>query len=368
MPTPARVAVLPKQAGQLRIEQVDLPDPGPSQVLIKQVASGICHTQLHQLHAPRIAPTLLGHEASGVVMATGSKVSHVREGNKVAVTWLPRDARNCEGPPGISTLALEDGSLAISSDVFTWADHTLVDEQFVVQLPEHADLELASVIGCAVMTGVGAVLHSAEVSAGESVAVIGAGGVGLCAIAAARVAGAYPIIAVDIAAEKLQLARSFGASETIDASQENAVAAIHRLTARGESFTILRQPVSGVDYAFDCVGSAATLAQALAAARSGGFGARVGGTAVAVAAQSLEVSVNPIDLLVNEKRLIGSLGGSSRPQRDLPSLLEWHEQGKLDLSALVSRRCSLDELPEVLEALEAGEIAGRAIVCFDHSA
>ncbi len=293
MSTLARVVVLPVEPGPLRIEEVNLPDPGPHQVVIKQLASGICHTQLHQLQAPRPAPILLGHESSGVVLAVGSKVSHVREGNKVAVTWLPRAPQSTARPPGISVVTLAGGDVAISQDVFTWADHTIADEQFVVKLPDDADPELAAVIGCAVMTGAGAVLHSARVAEGESVAVFGVGGVGLCVVAAAQIAGADPIIAVDLDATKLGLARRFGATQEIDASK-----------------------------------------------------------------------TDPIDLLVNEKRLIGSLGGSCHPERDIPLFLDWHRDGRLDRAALVTRRYALDEIESATTALAAGEINGRAILTF----
>jgi Zn-dependent alcohol dehydrogenase len=364
MTTLARVVVLPVEPGPLRIEEVNLPDPGPHQVVIKQLASGICHTQVHQLHAPRRAPILLGHESSGVVLAVGSKVSHVREGNKVAVTWLPRAPQTTARPPGISAVPLAGGDVAISQDVFTWADHTIADEQFVVKLPDDTDPELAAVIGCAVMTGAGAVLHSARVSKGESVAVFGVGGVGLCVVAAAQIAGADAIIAVDLDAAKLGLARRFGATQEIDASKTDPIGAIHALT-RHESFTtVLRLPVSGVDHAFDCVGTPATMQQAIAAARTGAFGTRPGGNAVLVAAEGLEAQLNPIDLLVNEKRLIGSLGGSCHPERDLPLFLDWHRDGRLDLAALVTRRYSLDEIEDATTALAAGEINGRAILEF----
>ena len=363
MTTPARVVVLPV-SGPLRIEEVQLPDPGPHQVVIKQLASGICHTQLHQLNAPRPVPMLLGHESSGVVLAVGSKVSHVREGNKVAVTWLPRAPQSTARPPGISAIPLAGGDTALSQDVFTWADHTLADEQFVVKLPDDADPELAAVVGCAVMTGAGAVLYTARVAEAESVAVIGVGGVGLCALAAARTAGADPIIAVDLDAAKLELARHFGATEGIDASKTDPVAAIHNLTRHESHTTILRQLVSGVDHAFDCVGTPATMQQAIAAARTGSFGTRAGGNAVLVAAEGLEASLNPVDLLINEKRLIGSLGGSCYPERDLPLFLDWHRDGRLDLAALVTRRYALEEIEAATTALAAGEISGRAILTF----
>jgi Zn-dependent alcohol dehydrogenase len=362
--TPARVAVLPKESGPIRIEEILLPDPGPHQVVVKQSASGICHTQLHQLQAPRPAPSLLGHESTGVVLAAGSEVRHVAEGDRIVVTWLPRTPASASRPPGPTLLPLGDGTLAIALDVFTWADHTLVDEQYVVKVPASTPPDVSAVVGCAVMTGAGAVLHTADVRRGESVAVFGVGGVGLCAVAAARVAGADPIIAVDLDDAKLELARLFGATEGVDASEGDAVVAIHQLTRRRDAVTLLRQPVSGVDYAFDCVGLEATGKQALDAVHAGALGAAPGGMAVLVAATSLDAKLNPVEMLLTEKRLVGSLGGSCQPERDFPTFLGWHRDGTLDLDALVTERYTLERINEATDALAAGRIRGRAILEF----
>jgi Zn-dependent alcohol dehydrogenase len=362
--TLARVAVLPKESAALRIEEVRLPDPGPHQLIVRQSASGICHTQLHQMQAPRPAPALLGHESAGVVLAAGSEVRHVAEGDRVAVTWLPRTPSSASRAPGPTLLPLADGTPAFSMDVFTWADHTLVDEQFVVKLPDSAPPDMSAVIGCAVMTGAGAVLHTAGVRRGESVAVFGVGGVGLCAVATARIAGAEPIIAVDLDAAKLALARHFGATDGVNAAEVNAVATIHDLTRRPDAVTLLRQPVSGVDYAFDCVGLEETGRQAFDSVRSGAFGGAPGGTAVLVAATSLEAKLNSVEMLLGEKRLVGSLGGSCQPERDFPTFLGWHRDGVLDLGALVTERYTLERINEATDALAAGQIRGRAILEF----
>jgi Zn-dependent alcohol dehydrogenase len=346
------------------VEEVDLPDPGPHQVLIKQLASGICHTQLHQMEAPRAMPALLGHESTGEVLACGSEVSHVREGDRVIVSWLPRSPASASRPQTPTLLPLPDGTQAFALDVFTWADHTLADEQFVVKVPGDTPPGPSAVVGCAVMTGAGAVLYTAGVGASESVAVLGAGGVGLCVVAAARAVGASPIIAVDLDDGKLELARRFGASHGVNASKKNPIAEIHALTARKDAHTILKQPVSGVDYAFDCVGLAETAQQALAAARTGVFGAAPGGVAVLVAATAMQAELNTVDMLVFEKRLVGTLGGSCQPERDFPTFLDWHRQGVLDLDALVTERYPLERINEATDALAAGRIRGRAILDF----
>ena len=235
MPTPARVVVCPAEPGPLRIDEIALPDPGPHQVVVKQFASGICHSQLHQMHGPRGAPQLLGHESTGTVVAAGSEVSHVKEGDRVMVTWVPRSPDLGRRPNRIS-LELADGSTAISQGVFTWADNTIADEQYIVSMPEDIRTDVTAIIGCAIMTGSGAAYHTAGVKQGESVAVFGVGGVGLSAIVAAAVIGADPIIAVDLSDEKLEFAKKFGATIGVNASDGDAVEQVRALTTQRHRF------------------------------------------------------------------------------------------------------------------------------------
>ena len=164
----ARVVVLPKNPGPLEIHELRLPNPGPHQVLVKQFASGVCHSQLHQMHSPREAPVILGHESTGVVLATGRAVSHVREGDLVFVTWVPRNKPQNSRFAEAATLALADGSVAQSQNVYTWADHTVADEQYVVKVRSDAPRDVTAIIGCAVMTGSGAVINTAKVLPGET--------------------------------------------------------------------------------------------------------------------------------------------------------------------------------------------------------
>lgn len=360
----ARVVVLPKESGPLRVERACLPEPGPHEVIVKQSASGICHTQLHEMRAPRPAPALLGHESAGIVFETGRDVRYVGVGDRVLVTYLPRTPQSAQRAPVPTALTLADGSQAFATGIFTWADYTLIDEQHVVRVPDATPLDVTSVVGCAVMTGAGAVLHAAGVRAGDSVAVLGVGGVGLCAVAAARAVGARPIIAVDLDDAKLEFARRFGATDGVNASRVDAVAAIHGLTKRTDVYTLLRQPVSGADWAFDCVGLADTARQALAAVRPGTLGAARGGSAVLVAATSLAAELNAVDVLLGEKRIVGTLGGSCSPERDFPTFLDWHRNGTLDLNVLVTERYPLEAINEATAALAAGRISGRAILEF----
>lgn len=364
MPTPARVAVLPQEKGLLSIVEAVLPDPRPHEVVIKQFSSGVCHSQLHQIHNPRTSPVVLGHESTGVVIAKGRHVSHVKEGDSVMVTWVPRNKAANPQPTQPATLKLPDGTLAISQNVFTWADKTIADEQYVVRIPEDTVKDVTAVIACAVITGAGAVLYTAGVKKGESVAVFGVGGVGLSAIAAARVVEADPIIAVDLDDNKLEFARQFGATATVNASKEDAVKAIRTMTERAGTFDTLRRPMSGVDFAFDCIGHKVTMEQILRAARGGSLGHLSGGTAVLVGVPQTKMELNALDVMLNEKRYIGSNGGSCQPDRDFPIFLEWYKSGKLDLNALVTQRFTLDQINEAVSALEAGSIQGRAILEF----
>jgi Zn-dependent alcohol dehydrogenase len=295
-----------------------------------------------------------------VVLKTGRDVRHVREGDTVLVTWVPRNAAAAAAPPVRATLKVSGGE-AQSENVFTWADHTLADQQYVVKVDPGIPTDVTSIIGCAVMTGAGAVINTARVQPGQSVAIFGVGGVGLSAVVGAKVAGADPIIAVDLDDEKLAFARRFGATHGINAGREDPVQAIHTLTTRADQFTILQTPVSGVDFAFDCIGIRKTMEQVVPACRTGHFGARDGGTAVLVGVPSTPVELNAIDVLLNEKHFIGSIGGSCAPDRDFPRFLEWLDNGELDLNAMVTRRYRIDQINE---ALEQGHISGRAILEF----
>jgi Zn-dependent alcohol dehydrogenase len=364
MPTPARVVVVPGEPGPLQVVDVRLPDPGPYQVVVKQYASGICHSQLHQMHRPRTgAPQILGHESTGVVIAKGKEVSHVKEGDTVMVTWVPRDGEHATRRAELSSLELPNGQVAAAA-CFTWADNTIADEQFVVKVPDNIKKDVTAIIGCAVMTGSGAVYHTAGVKKGQSVAVFGVGGVGLSAIAAAKVVEADPIIAVDLDDAKLDFAKKFGASHGINASKVDPVEAIQEMTKSATDFNLMGTPVAGVDFAFDCIGVRKTMEQILPAVRPGVLGKSTGGTAVLVGVPQTPVELNAIDLLIGEKKYIGSIGGSCRPDRDFPMFLRWYHEGDLDLDALVTARYALDQINEATAALEQGKIAGRAIMEF----
>jgi Zn-dependent alcohol dehydrogenase len=365
MPTDARVVVVPQSQDQpLRVLDCILPDPGPHEVVVRQYASGICHSQLHTINSPRSMAQILGHESTGEVLAVGSAVTTLAAGDTVMVTWVPKDASQATRAGAGVTLDLPDGTRATTRSVFTWATHTIADEMFVVKVPDGIDRETTAIIGCAVITGAGAVLHTAAVQPGDSVAIFGVGGVGLSAVAAARKCGADPIIAVDLVDEKLDLAKRFGATHGVNAARTDAVAAIRQLTHRDGVFDLLRKPVAGVDFAFDCIGVPVTMRQIAECVRAGEFGRSRGGVAVLVGVPMTSLDLDIRFLFLGERTYRTSLGGSCSPGEDLPRFLDWYARGDLDLDALVTQRYTIDQIGEAVEDLEAGRIAGRSIMVF----
>ena len=214
-------AAIHKTFGQaLIIDEVQVPDPRPSQVVVKLIATGVCHSQLHQMKDPSLPrPAILGHEAAGVVTKVGKDVKDLAEGDHAIVTWIPKT------PVIGSRLHVSSGvryqeELIYENTVYGWAEDVLTEAEFVVPISKDEPADVASIVGCAVLTGAGAVLHTAKVRTGDSVAVFGVGGVGLSSIAAASILGAYPVIAVDLKDEKLEFARQFGATHFINATKQ----------------------------------------------------------------------------------------------------------------------------------------------------
>lgn len=363
MTTPARVVVLPKDPGPMRIEEVELPAPTGHQVVVREFASGICHSQLHTIHGARRSDVVLGHEATGEVVAVGDEVDHVAPGDRVLLTFQPRDLRTTDRMPWMAGVDLGDGSRAKSSNIFTWATHTILDDQYLIPIPADTPTDVTSIVGCAVLTGAGAVLRAADVQPGSSVAVWGVGGVGLNSIAAARMAGADPIIAVDVDDTKLDLARRFGATHTVNGRAVDPVAEIRALTPGPEgSYGFRGVPIAGVDFAFDVVAVPETMAQAFAATRNGRNAVHAGGTAVIVGVPQAPFELPAVEMLVGEKTLTGTIGGTSVPEDDIPRYLDWYRDGDLDLDALVTSRVGLDEINEATRMLDDGKVLGRTII------
>jgi Zn-dependent alcohol dehydrogenase len=346
-----KIAVLERPRAPLVVDETDIPPPGPGQVVVRLFSSGVCHSQLHQIHgAATPVPAVLGHEATGVVEAAGKGVTHVREGDHVIVTWLPRAAKPGDQRPPHVAIPWRGGQAR--GLVFTWAERTLAPQEYVVKIPKDAPTDVTCIIGCAVMTGCGAVYNTTKVQRSESVAVFGVGGVGLCIITAAAIVGASPIIAVDLSEEKLAFARRFGATHVVNAAKTDAVKEVHRLTG------------SGADYAFDAIGVPKTMYQVLQAARLGGGGLRSGGAAVLVGVPEGDALIPMRDMLMGERRYMASMGGSGRPEQDFPRYLSWYLEGRLKLNEMVTRRYRLEQINEAVRDLEHGRIAGRAILEF----
>jgi len=363
-------AAVVRATQQLTIEQVNLDPPKPYEVLVRMQAAGICHSDLHTYRGELRAqpPLVLGHEGAGIVEAVGAEVSHVKPGDRILVNWLP-SCNHCPAclrgqnnlctrlpattlqallPDGTSRLSTEDGiTLKHYLSAATMAEYAVVDQASAIKLPDDVPFDVASIIGCAVLTGTGAVLNTAQVTAGSSAAVIGCGGVGLSAIMGARLAGCYPIIAVDVLESKFGFARELGATHTINARETDAVTALRELTG------------GGPDYIFDSVGAGVTMNQAL-------NGVRPGGTAVIMGMHSMKenIPISPAMLIAMNKRLLGSFAGSARPHLDLPHFIELYRSGRLPVDKLVSQRYTLEELPQAFADMEGGKVA-RGVILFE---
>jgi Zn-dependent alcohol dehydrogenase len=347
----SRAAIQVEPEKPLVIEEIDIPDPGPNQVIIKNFASGICYSQVHQIHSMTLPrPMGLGHEGTGVVMRVGGNVTHVKEGDQVISTWVPRGS--IKGLPASQpTGATYRGrSLVADGDLFTWSEFTLTSSDKVVPLVPSGPTDVSCLIGCAVLTGAGAVLNTARVQPGQSVAVFGAGGVGLSAVSAAAIVGASPVIAVDLQDAKLEFAKEFGATHTVNASQSDPVQTIREITA------------GGVDYALDAVGVRSTVTQTIAATRQGGPRAdNLGGMVVLLGIPVADVSLDLSQIILHQRHYCGSLGATD-PDTDFPMFLRWVREGKFPLGKLVTNRYRLDQINEACAALEEGQILGRGII------
>jgi S-(hydroxymethyl)glutathione dehydrogenase/alcohol dehydrogenase len=359
-----KAAVLESFEAPVRIAEVDIDEPAEDEILIRTSAAGVCHTDLGvQLGTRPVGlPLVLGHEAAGVVERVGGAATDFAPGDHVvtcsiafcgACQWCLRGLpQHCEAKPRARAPHLKPrlsvGGQTINAFVGlgAFAEHMLVNERAAVRIPDEMPLDKAALLGCAVITGMGVVLNTAAVRAGQTVAVIGCGGVGLNVVQAARFTGAARIIAVDRIAAKLERARQFGATDVVDTSAVDAVATVIELTA------------GGVDHAFEVVGRPATIEQAFAMLRTRG-------TATVVGVPGLEdrISIPPIELL-REKRLQGTNMGSSRFRLDVPLYCRLYLDGRIRLDELVSEYIRLDDVNATLAGMDTSSGA-RAIIRFD---
>ena len=363
MATKGRAAILVEPNRPLVVDEIEFPDPAPDQVLVKLFASGVCHSQIHTMRRPARPrdrfPALLGHEATGVVVATGRGVSHVKEGDHVIATWVDRN--NANTPLPLVNHALNDRPQSsfmwrgkeVWGSAATWSEYTLASDRVVVPMPKDVATDVTAIVGCAVMTGAGAILNTLQVRPGQSVAVFGAGGIGLCAIEAAAIVDAHPVIAVDVIADKLALARRLGATHTVNAQEVDAVQAVRELTG------------GGVDFAIDAVGLPQTQEQIVKSVRAGYSGLNRGGIALLIgitppgARALLDTS-----LFVGNRSFSRTSGGDCRPERDFPLFVRWYREGKLKLNELVTHRYTLDQINTAVNDLEHGRILGRGILTY----
>jgi len=362
-----QAAVLVAPGEPLRLETIPRPRPLAGEVLVRVRGCGVCHTDLHVMKGEVAFPTpcVLGHEIAGIVEEVGPGVSACAPGDRVVCAFIMPcgHCRHCirgrdelcetffaqnrlRGTlyDGTSRLRRDDGTTLAMYSMAGLAEYAVVPASDVFAVPETLDLASAAVLGCAVFTAYGAVAHAAQVRPGDRVAVVAAGGVGLNIVALARVFGARQVIAVDIAADKLATAAALGATDTVDASTVDPVAAVRELTAG-----------QGVDVAFEALGRPQTVQQAFKMACDGGSVVAVGIGAGAAAAE-IEIT----HMVRREIRLIGSFG--ARTRTDMPRVVELAAAGAIDLDRLISERVGLEEAERVYKALDRGEILGRALV------
>jgi len=348
----------------LSIEEIELGQPMSREIVVRTVASGVCHSDLHFVEGlwPFPPPAVLGHEAAGIVEEVGDQVTYVQRGDHViaclsvfcghceqCLTGHPNRCSNPEtrraptDPPRLS----QDGKpINQFINISSFAEKMLLHENAVVKIREDMPLEAAALIGCGVMTGVGAALNTAKVEPGSTAAVFGAGGVGLAAMQGARIAGARQIIAVDVVESKLATARELGATHIVDASSGDPVAKIREMTN------------GGVDYSFEAIGLKTAAAQAFECLNVGGTATVIGMIPIG---EKVEIDAR---FLLSERKLQGSIMGSNRFRVDMPRYIEFYLQGRLKLDEMITRKGRLEDVNEAFRAMKAGEVA-RTVLTFN---
>ncbi|MDA1002540.1 MAG: Zn-dependent alcohol dehydrogenase [Chloroflexi bacterium] len=358
-----KAAVYHQAKTPLTIENVDIDDPRGREVLVRTMASGVCHSDLHFVDGlyPLPGPAVLGHEAAGIVEKIGPQVTEFKPGDHVIAclsvfcgqcercltgqTHLcsNRPARGADEPPRLSFNGKATGQFA---SVGSYAEYMLLHENGVVKMDDDMPFAQAALIGCGVTTGVGAALKTAKVEPGSTAVVFGAGGVGLSAIQGCRIAGARMIIAVDMVEHKLATARELGATHSIDASIEDPISKIHELTG------------GGADYAFEAIGLKKVAEQCWEAIRPGGLATIIGMIPVG---EMVEI---PGASFLREKKIQGSSMGSNSFKVDMPRYIELYRQGRLRLDEMITKRAPLEDINDRFRAMKDGEVA-RSVIMFD---
>jgi S-(hydroxymethyl)glutathione dehydrogenase / alcohol dehydrogenase len=353
----------PKQP--LLIEDVELDKPQENEVLVRTVASGVCHSDLHFVDGfyPYPAPAVLGHEAAGIVEEVGKGVSYVKPGDHViaclsvycgecpeCMSGHPNRCSNKAAtqrdPKDKPRITQKGKPINQFLDLSSYCEKMLVHEHALVKINPEIPLDRAALVGCGVTTGVGAALNTAKVAPGSTVAVFGCGGVGLAAIQGARIAGARKIIAVDMFEGKLAMAKRLGATDSVDASASDPVDEIRKMTG------------GGVDYSFEAIGLKKAAEQAFNALKAGGTATVIGMIPVG---QKVEIDGF---MFLTERKLQGSNMGSNRFRIDMPRYLDFYLQGRLKLDEMISKRGKLEDVNEAFRAMKAGEVA-RTVLMFE---
>ena len=342
-----KAAVLVRTGEPLVIKELNLPELKPGQVAVKLAFSGICHTQLGEVRGKRgpdkYLPHTLGHEGSGTVIATGPEVTKVKPGDPVVLTWIKGAGADVPS----TTYTDEAGNPVNSGAISTFMHHTVTCESKLVPIRPDMPLLEAALLGCAVPTGCGIIKNSANLKKGGRAAVFGIGGIGAGAVLGAVMAGASQVIAVDIVPEKLTKAQELGATHCVNAGEKDPVSAIMEITGS-----------QGVDLAVEAVGSVAVMAAAFKSVKNFGGLCVVAGNPE----PGKTVCLDPYDL-IRGKRIMGTWGGETDPDKDIPLYADAYLAGGLNLKALVSRTYDLEDINQALDDLESGKIL-RAMVCF----
>ncbi len=361
-----KAAVMRAYNEPLQIETVQIDDPGPGEVLVKTAASGICHSDLHVIEAnlPVPPPCILGHEPAGVVGSVGEGVIDFAPGDHVIgciTNWCGVCKFCTHGrpylcptqyagrPPEMKPRLIDEAGepLLQFANLSSFAEKMLVPERSLVKIRDDMPLDRASLIGCGVTTGLGAALNTVNLPAGASVVIIGCGGVGLSAIQGARIRGAGKVIAIDSQRWKFDLASKLGATDGIDANEDDPVAAVQARTG------------GGADFVFECIGLVPTVQQAVAMTGRGGTTVLVG-----VVPLTQMVSISAADLTLQEKNITGSYMGSNRFRFDMPKYIDFYLDGRLHLDEMISSRIGLDDVNDAFDLMRKGE-AARQVIVFD---
>jgi S-(hydroxymethyl)glutathione dehydrogenase/alcohol dehydrogenase len=360
-----KAAVLREVNRPLEVEEVQIDTPGPREVLVRTRASGVCHSDLHYIEGKYSIekPAILGHEAAGTVEAVGDQVTYVRPGDPV-IMCLSVFCGHCEyclrGQPNLCTrtdvvrgpdepprLSQRGEAITQMAQLGSYAEQMLVHEHAVVKVGDDIPFDRLALIGCGVTTGVGAVLNTAKVTPGSTVAVVGCGGVGLSAVQGAALAGALRIIAIDTVETKLTMARQMGATDVIDASGGEVLQKVLDLTD------------GGVDYSFEAIGLRETAEQCYQMLRPGGAA-----TIIGMIPEGTKIEIDAGTFLRRDRKLQGSSMGSNQFRIDMPRYIEFYRQGRLKLDEMVSQHMKLEQLNQAFEDMKQGGVA-RTVVMFD---